>query len=545
MSLGRTFRDTGGVDEKNRRHLCGPPSRDDPAPAGVHLALRYLLPAGCLFINAILPGTVYAIGFDEVRQQSGLGEPLRLVIPIIVNEDDQISGDDLAGECFTVVPATTNDVPQLHFPRVTLERRGQQAFVVLTTTYAIEEPIVRVAVQGGCRVHISREYTLFFDPISVQPPTAQVAEARVQQRLGSRSADGASSEPASRQSAEEGTELRASRPAQRSSAPRQRSSAASGMKPRAETGTTSVKVATGVTTQPAPARKPAPAPRLEISRTIGDAESAPAATMAKSVADRESLMALEEQTVVLQKRIAELSAQLEHIDGELRAAQAARALAEKKAALTETEHAAMEGAPPEPSTWRRWLADNWPLLVLVSAVIALLALLLTQRRGRRPLVPRPFTATQAASFNAADLGEPSVPNPEDQRDGEGVVGSIKDPPRAHMIPPVHVDPIERGKSNKTTRPQTHYEYPGIGVAEINAEDVNFDEEVRKAYEAASEYSVLEREQPGIVARLKARWRTPSAAKLLDGYLLTPRPGGRSLSRGAIEELKLLRSIVEE
>jgi hypothetical protein len=262
------------------------------------------------------------------------------------------------------------------------------------------------------------------------------------------------------------------------------------------------------------------------------------------VADQEALMALEEQTVVLQRRIAELSVQMERIDAELRAAQAARAVAEKKVALAATERAAAEQtASTKPSAWRTWLAENWPLLVLVPALIALIAAMLTRRRAERPLVPRPFTATQAASFNAADLGEPSVPNPEAERDREAVVASIKDRPRGHMIPPAFVEPIEPDKPDQADKAAaaTHYQYdPGIDV-----DDVNFDEEVRKAYEAATEYSVLEREEPGIVARLVDGWGTPRTTKHLENFLLTPRRSGRPLSYGAIEELKLLRSIAME
>jgi hypothetical protein len=269
--------------------------------------------------------------------------------------------------------------------------------------------------------------------------------------------------------------------------------------------------------------------------------------MRKSAADREALMALEEQTVVLQRQIAELSRQMERLDAELRVAQAAKSVAEKKAALAATKPGLAEQAlASKPATWRAWLADNWPMLVLVPVLLALVAALARQWRSRRPLVPRPFTATQAASFNAADLGEPSVPNPEAERDKEAVVASLKDRPSGHVIPPVFIDPIEPDKADKPSPAQTHYEYdPGISVADMHAEDVDFDEEVRKAHEQASEYSVLEREEPGIVARLVDSWGSSRTTAQLDNYLMAPRRSGKPLSLGAMEELKLLRSIAME
>jgi hypothetical protein len=508
------------------------------------MAVRYLVPATSLLLSALLSGTIYAIGLDEIRQQSGLGEPLRLVIPIIANAADQISGDDLAGECFKVVAPTANDVPQLNAARVTLERRGAQAFVVLTTAYPIQEPIMRVAVQAGCRMSVSREYTVLFDPVSIEPPAVQVAAATVQEsRPAGRASETAVEAPAPALAA---TPPRARPRPQMQQAPN-RVATAPRAKPTTGTGTTSVNVATGVITQTPRAPKPSSGPRLQISRTIDDAAGAPSTTKPKSVAEREALMALEEHTVVLQRQIAELATQMERLDAELRAARAAQAAAEKAAAVA-TQAAAAAPTAATTSWWstlRTWLADNWPSLVLVPLIVGLVVALVTRRRAERPVVPRPMTATQAASFNAADLGEPSVPGPEEKPDREAVVPSIKDRPRGHMIPPVFAEPIEPDQPAKAAA-ATHYDYdPGISVSDMQADDTNFDEEVRKAYEVASEYSVLEREEPGIVARLVDGWGTPRTTAQLENILLTPRRSGRPLSTGAIEELKLLRLVAME
>src|SRR6266567_4426048 len=130
-----------------------------------------------LCIGPISISSVQAIGLDEVAQQSSLGEPLRLVIPLLTNASDQITGDEFAAECFKVIPATANDLPQVRFPRTALEHRGGRAFVVVSTAYPISEPIMRVTVQAGCRVSMSREYTLFFDPIAIEAPVVAAETA--------------------------------------------------------------------------------------------------------------------------------------------------------------------------------------------------------------------------------------------------------------------------------------------------------------------------------------------------------------------------------
>jgi hypothetical protein len=137
------------------------------------------------------------------------------------------------------------------------------------------------------------------------------------------------------------------------------------------------------------------------------------------------------------------------------------------------------------------------------------------------------------------LGEPSVPGPPILQDKEVVVASrpvvkltpVIPPPvvaRPHVIPPPFVEPPA------AVVPEFKYD-PGLA----------FDYEVEQHAEEATAYSVLEREQPGIVARLTDTWGTPHAEAKLQDYLLTPRRAGRTLSHGALEELRLLHAIALE
>src|SRR6266567_1875465 len=146
-----------------------------PLASSVACATKQALLLATLCIGPTVANSVQAIGLDEIAQQSRLGEPLRLMIPLLTNASDELSGDEFAGECFKVIPATANDLPQVQFPMVALEHRGGRAFVVVSTAYPITEPIMRVAVRAGCRVSMNREYTLLFDPVSIEAPV--VAEA--------------------------------------------------------------------------------------------------------------------------------------------------------------------------------------------------------------------------------------------------------------------------------------------------------------------------------------------------------------------------------
>jgi hypothetical protein len=241
-----------------------------------------------------------------------------------------------------------------------------------------------------------------------------------------------------------------------------------------------------------------------------------------AAAEREALHSIEEQTVVLQRQIAELTLAMEGMQKELRLAQAARAEAEKVAsAATEPGAAATPWA-----MLRAWTVENWTLLVAFPALIALIgAILLIRRRREVVLVPTPITATQAEAFNLVELGEPSIPETATVSDEEALVPSRQVNARPRVIPPV---------ATPVPVPEFHHDV-----------ELGFDHEVVKTAEDYSAYSTLEREQPGMVAKLTNVWGTPQAAAKLQDYVLTPRRSGRPLSHGAIAELKLLQAIALE
>jgi hypothetical protein len=126
------------------------------------------------------------------------------------------------------------------------------------------------------------------------------------------------------------------------------------------------------------------APRLQISRAVGD-EATPSAGMTReAAAEREALMAIEEQTVVLQRQIAELSFAMERVQQELHEAQAARDAAENAARLA-TARGASEAAAAPATPWtalRASIADYWPQFLLVATLIGLISMLVINKRHK-------------------------------------------------------------------------------------------------------------------------------------------------------------------
>ena len=224
------------------------------------------------------------------------------------------------------------------------------------------------------------------------------------------------------------------------------------------------------------------------------------------------------------------------------AEEAARKAAEKAAAA---------------STWsvlRAWAEDNWQMLLGVPTLILIIVALLVSRQRRKVvLVAAPLTATQADTFNPMDLGEPSVPGrsfdpeeftlePDEDRTQPPAVPRVATPAGISRV----VTAATAARVAALPAAERVPTQPAPVLPEFKYDpDLLFDYDVKQAAEEASAFSTLEREQPGIVAKLTSAWGTPEAAVRLEHYILTPRRGGRALSSNAIAELKLLHAIAHE
>ena len=316
------------------------------------------------------------------------------MIPLLTDPSDELAAEEFAGECYRVVSPVANDLPQVQWAKVALEHRGGRALLVVSTAYPINEPIMRVAVRAGCRVAMSREYTLFFDPVSIEAPT--VADA--------------TSDPVETQARAIAARPPRSRPAvQHPVVPRKHLGSVARTGPSIASKRASETVAAPAPPVGVQAAKASEGSRLQVSRSIVDSVAAPVAPGAAptAAAERETLKALEEETVVLQRRVAELSLTMERMDQELKAARAAKADAEKAAHAAAEQARAIAAAATPWSKLRSWADENWPLPVVFPALILLIAaMLLGQERRRATRVPAPINGTDA--FDSTYMGDPSA-----------------------------------------------------------------------------------------------------------------------------------------
>ncbi len=362
--------------------------------------------AALLALSAALAGApVRALGLGGVLQQSALGQPLRLVVQVIA-----APGEELAADCFRLAttPRETDGIPQIAFARVALERTPTGAQLVIASSRPVNDPVVRVSVQAGCDQVVRRDYTLLLDPPAIDPPQAVAVAEAVAPAAPSApmAAEGATapSAAAAQPPAVTGERPRAARkPATKPPRSTARRPAPSPGVTAREAGTAPARpealppAAAGSTAAP-PAKKDAP--RLRISAApaaAGGPVGGPSATpSAEAQAQAELAQALEAETVVLRQRIAELSAMVDRMDQEIRAATAARLAAE----------AAANASPLAAAV--RWWDANWPVFAAIVGLAALVAGGLLLRRRRVPVATGewPITRVRDDRFAPSSLYEP-------------------------------------------------------------------------------------------------------------------------------------------
>jgi len=358
---------------------------------------------------AAVAAAAQAIGLGEISQQSGLGRPLRIVVPVIA-----AAGEEISGECFKLAPTqrSADGIPEILTARIALERTGAGARLVVTTLRALDDPIVKVTLQAGCDGAVRREYTLLLDPLPIETPV-------VMEAAGPASDTGA--RPSASASVGDDAEMRGVAPVPAGAvAPR----APDRRRARAAAAAGAATAPTGPRPGAAPAPRPlrkataaaAPRPKPKLTVSTAAPGGGPGAGAAAARAQRELADTLEAETIVLQRRVAELSATVDRMQQEIIAAQALQA------ARTAAENAAK--APPQ-AIIGRWWSDAWPVLAAVIGLAVLIAAGLSLRRRRSIALPpawmrdapaervapaRPEARTPAGARDAARTA-PQAPQP--------------------------------------------------------------------------------------------------------------------------------------
>ena len=114
-----------------------------------------------------------ALGFGPSSTPTTLGQHLNFAASIVLDVDETMSRDCLTADVmagdFKVAPRNVRAVLEA-------TRDPTQRIVRVTTTIAIDEPVVTVDISVGCGSHISRRFVAFIDPPSLRLAESGVSE---------------------------------------------------------------------------------------------------------------------------------------------------------------------------------------------------------------------------------------------------------------------------------------------------------------------------------------------------------------------------------
>jgi hypothetical protein len=454
-----------------------------------------------------------AIGLSDITQQSALGEPLRIVIPIIVSDAGEGAVNNLSSDCAKLIGPTGDrfeaDIPHLTTGRVSLQRDAGGVQLVVATSRPIYDPLLAVTVQVGCTDTIQRQYTLLFDPPGIGSSIAEVSHSTPEVIAGE-SPFGETR--VARQIVEPPINAPSSRPSTVS-----RSKGTGSHDSSAKKGSGS-KIANRP--RPPATQTPAFQPQLRVSRGSQDIEhGAP-----PSAAD------VEVESVVLKRRVEELSAMVERMQQELQEARAARDAAEtaaKKAPVARPLAPSVRTAQEREN--RRAEQTNaygeWLSFILPIILVALLIEMWSRRRAK----------TQApGAVTPIDLNTSGS-----TAGGDTVLGKAEDHEFESLAPLVDA-------KEATGEPERLALNPVGVIPQATSKALEFRYDPESAFDEELQHygalSALERENPGLLRRLKLSWGQPGVIDSIRDILMSPRPGKKLLSRDAVSELILLQSI---
>ena len=111
-----------------------------------------------LLLSIGLCGSAGAVGLGEIVVRSYLGQPLNAAIELL----DAPQG--LEAGCFSLSREDGTRLPSAGDARIRLERNRSGTHLVITTSRAINDPVMQFAVATECRGSLRRDYVVLLDP---------------------------------------------------------------------------------------------------------------------------------------------------------------------------------------------------------------------------------------------------------------------------------------------------------------------------------------------------------------------------------------------
>ncbi|MEO6147745.1 MAG: hypothetical protein ABIT70_12010 [Sulfuriferula sp.] len=109
-----------------------------------------------------LPG--YTIGLGAAQVRSGIGQPLRVKVPVRADMSELTGG----AACFRLVQSPHHsgaDLPMLNRADLKLIQSPQGSYLMVTTAYPVNDPVLDFSLESVCDNAFRRDYTILIDTV--------------------------------------------------------------------------------------------------------------------------------------------------------------------------------------------------------------------------------------------------------------------------------------------------------------------------------------------------------------------------------------------
>ncbi len=392
-----------------------------------------------------MAGPAAALGYGEYRANALLGQPLNLALPVTL-----APGETLTSTCVSaqVQAGESRLPPGTVRVRVTQGRDNSEAIIRVTTTVAIDEPVINLTVAAGCPTLITRTLVVFADP-----PLVNVAAAPAPDSTQPASVDQAAA-PGSTVSETPLPVTRAERPAAPRRAPRttpprratQSDDDAAAQTARAAPRPRTRPSATAAAAPPAPPVSEG-RPRLQLdSGQVASASAAVLAAEAQASAAREAALVAEAAASAAQQRLLTMEAEVARLRAD--------AKAQTEALIELRKQIALDRDRPSEAGWLM------PALMALAGMLGATALWLAWRLREKQQVR--VTQRDAWYERAAPVSaQPSVSSRSEDSDydtgtASRIPSTLPPPtppaPRPSMSPPSMFDTRASGLDSMISPP---------------------------------------------------------------------------------------------
>ena len=134
------------------------------------LKIRRLPAVIALFVGLAAGVDAAALGFGRAPQTAVLGQSLDFAIPLRLD-----TGESIAAECLSAeVSFGDRQVPPYQVRTSITPDGADAAMVHVTTTPAVDEPVVTLTLTAGCAASVTRRFLLLADPPVIAATTMAV-----------------------------------------------------------------------------------------------------------------------------------------------------------------------------------------------------------------------------------------------------------------------------------------------------------------------------------------------------------------------------------